>query len=307
MCTIKVGLSSYSLVTALKDGRITILEAIDWVAENGGTHMELVPYGYTVVDNDELAFQIKEKATAAGIELSAYCMPADFVQETEADFQAEVERIKQHIDVVAKMGIKLLRHDVTAFTLPKEDMSIHYFEKHFDQLVLGSQLIADYADQYGMTTTIENHGFNVQSSDRVQRVLHAVDRHNFKTTLDIGNFLCADEDPLVGIRKNLPYAATVHFKDFYVRPYYENPGEGHWFRTVNDNYLRGAIVGHGELPIREIIRLLKVSGYDGHIVVEFEGMEDCFVGSRIGMNNVKRLWDEVKVDSWKTEAETSTP
>lgn len=299
----KVGLSSYSLVTALKDGRMTILEAIDWVAENGGTHMELVPYGYSVVDNENLALEIKERAAAAGIELSAYCMPADFVQATDVAFQAEVDRIKEHVDVVNKMGIKVLRHDVTAFTLPKEDMAIHYFEEHFDKLVLGSQLIADYAKQYGMTTTIENHGFNVQSSDRVQRVLRAVDRDNFKTTLDIGNFLCADEDPLVGIRKNLSQAATVHFKDFYVRPYYANPGEGHWFRTSNDNYLRGAIVGHGELPIREIIRLLKADGYDGYIVVEFEGMEDCFVGSRIGMNNVKRLWDEVSVDGWKTVAE----
>lgn len=59
-------------------------------------------------------------------------------------------------------------------------------------------------------------------------------------------------------------------------------------------------MGHGELPIREIIRQLKVDQYDGYVVIEFEGMEDCFVGSRIGMNNVKRLWDEVQVDGWKT-------
>ncbi|KMK75159.1 sugar phosphate isomerase/epimerase family protein [Alkalihalobacillus pseudalcaliphilus] len=296
----KVGLSSYSLVKAINAGDLTILEAIQWVADNGGEHMELVPYGYTVVDNWELATQIKEKAASVGIELSAYCMPANFIQATEEEFQEEVARIKGHIDVVNHMGIKVLRHDVTAFTLPKEHTTVHYFDDHFDEIVRGSQLVADYAQQYGMVTTIENHGFNVQSSDRVQRVLRAVQRENFKTTLDIGNFLCADEDPLVGVKKNLSDAATVHFKDFYIRPYYENPGEGEWFRTVNDNYLRGAIVGHGELPIREIIRLLKENNYDGYIVVEFEGMEDCFVGSRIGMNNVKRLWDEVTVEGWKT-------
>ena len=93
------------------------------------------------------------------------------------------------------MGIKIMRHDVTAFTLPKEDMTIDYFDKHFDKLVRGSQLLADYAAQFGITTTIENHGFNVQTSDPVQRVIHAVDRENFKTTLDVGNFLCIDEDP----------------------------------------------------------------------------------------------------------------
>ena len=296
----KVGLSSYSLVQALRDGRLTILEAIDWVKEQGGSHMELVPYGYTVVDNYDLANQIKERAAQVGIELSAYCMPANFIQPTETAFHEEVERIKAHVDVVHHMGITLLRHDVTAFSLEPEEMSIHYFDDHFEEMVLGSQLIADYAKSLGMTTTIENHGFNVQSSDRVQRVLRAVNRDNFKTTLDIGNFLCADEDPLVGVRKNLPDAATVHFKDFYIRPYYENPGEGAWFRTSNGNYLRGAILGHGELPVREIIRQLKVAKYDGYLVVEFEGMEDCFLGSRISMNNLSRLWDEVTVDGWKS-------
>lgn len=288
----KVGLSSYSLVRELRDEKMTILDVIQWVKDNGGEHLELVPYGYTVVDNEELADQIREKAASVGIELSAYSLPANFVQETEEAFLEEVERLKKHVDIVNRMGIKIMRHDITAFTLPPEAQTIHYFNEHFEKLVRGSQLLADYAAQFGITTTIENHGFNVQSSDRVQSVIHAVNRDNFKTTLDVGNFLCIDEDPLVGVKKNLPYAATVHFKDFYIRPYYENPGGGDWFRTVNENYLRGAIVGHGDINIREIMKLIKGSGYDGYFTVEFEGMEDCKIGSKIGMDNVRRLWEE---------------
>lgn len=290
----KVGLSTYSLVRELRDGNMTVLDVIDWIAENGGEHMEIVPYGFSVVDNAELAHQIKKRAEAAGIELSAYSLPANFVQPTQEAFEQEVERLKEHVDIVNLMGIKIMRHDVTAFQMKPEEMTIHYFEEHFDKLVEGSRQIADYAAQYGITTTIENHGFNVQSSDRVQRVIHEVDRPNFKTTLDVGNFLCIDEDPLVGVKKNLKYAATVHLKDFYIRPYFENPGDGVWFRTVNENYLRGAIVGHGDLNIREIIRLIKGSGYDGYLTVEFEGMEDCKTGSKIGMDNVRRLWNEVQ-------------
>lgn len=289
----KVGLSTYSLVRELREGTMTVLDVIQWIADNGGEHMEMVPYGYSVVDDFELADRIKEKAVEVGIELSAYSLPANFVQESEEAFNEEVERLKKHVDIVNRLGIKIMRHDVTAFTLPTEHMTIHYFEEHFSKLVKGSQLIADYADKFGITTTIENHGYNVQTSDRVQRVIHAVNRDNFKTTLDVGNFLCIDEDPLVGVKKNIKYAATVHFKDFYIRPYYENPGEGAWFRTVNENYLRGAIVGHGDLNIREIMKLVKNSGYDGYLTVEFEGMEDCKVGSKIGMDNVRRLWNEV--------------
>jgi sugar phosphate isomerase/epimerase len=289
----KVGLSSYSLLQALQAKEMTILDVVEWVAANGGEHLELVPYGYSVVDDLELADRIKTKAQEAGVELSAYSMPANFIQETEADFKEEVERIKAHVDVVHRLGIQLMRHDVTSFRLTPEEMTIHHFEQHLDQMVEGSRQIADYAAAYGITTTIENHGFNVQASDRVQRVVHRVNRDNFISTLDIGNFLCADEDPLVGVKKNLPYAAIVHFKDFYIRPYFENPGGGRWFKTVNGNYLRGAIIGHGDINIREVIRLLKQFGYDGYITVEFEGMEDCREGSKLGMENVSRLWAEI--------------
>ncbi|MDF2964485.1 MAG: sugar phosphate isomerase/epimerase [Paenibacillus sp.] len=288
----KIGLSSYSLLNAIKAGEMTILDVIQWIADNGGEHLELVPYGFTLVDNPGLAEAVKEKAAAAGIELSNYSMPANFVQETEAEFEAEVARVKEHVDLLQRLGIKHMRHDVTLFRLPQEHWSIDWFEAHLDQMAEGSRQIADYAAQRGITTTIENHGFSVQASDRVQRVLKAVNRPNFKTTLDVGNFLCVDEQPLVGVRKNLPYASLVHVKDFYVRPYYENPGGGDWFRTTNANYLRGAIVGHGDLPIRQIIKEIKASGYDGYMTVEFEGMEECRSASKIAMDNLRRFWEE---------------
>ncbi|KIL42151.1 sugar phosphate isomerase [Gordoniibacillus kamchatkensis] len=288
----KIGLSTYSLLSALKAGEMTVLDAIQWIADNGGEHMEIVPYGFTLVDQPELADAVRDKAKEAGIELSNYSMPANFVQPDEAAFEAEVARVKQHVDLVHRLGMKHMRHDVTAFTLPPEMMTIHWFEENLSWMVRGSRLIADYAAQYGITTTIENHGFSVQASDRVQRVLAAVDRPNFRTTLDVGNFLCVDEQPLVGVRNNLPYASLVHVKDFYIRPYDEPPGAGPWFRSAHGNYLRGAIVGQGDLDMRRILKLIKESGYDGYLTVEFEGMEECRAASKIAMDNLRRLWQE---------------
>lgn len=289
----KIGLSTYSLLNAITAGEMDVLDVVQWIADNGGEHMEIVPYGFTLVDNLELADAVREKAKEVGIELSNYSLPGNFVHDTEAEFEAEVERLKEHVDLINRMGIKHMRHDVIAFTLPPEKRTIAHFEKSLPKIVEGSRRIADYAAQFGITTTIENHGVAVQHSDRVQRVLEAVDRPNFKTTLDIGNFLCVDEDPIVGVKKNLPYASLVHFKDFYVRPYYQDPGAGKWFRTANDNYLRGSIVGQGDINIRDIVKLIKDSGYDGNITLEFEGMEECREASKIGMDNIKRFWAEV--------------
>ncbi|MGO4182427.1 sugar phosphate isomerase [Paenibacillus sp. FSL A5-0031] len=288
----KIGLSSYSLLSAIKSGEMSILDAISWIAGNGGEHMEIVPYGYTLVDNPELADAVREKAKEVGIALSNYSMPANFVQDTEQLFEEEVARVKLHVDLVHRLGMNHMRHDVTAFTIPQEKMTIRWFEENLHLMVKGSQLIADYAAQYGITTTIENHGFSVQSSDRVQRVLHAVDRPNFKTTLDIGNFMCVDENSIIGVKKNLPYASLIHFKDFYFRPYDQHPGDGDWFLTSNGNYLRGAIVGQGDIEIRKIVKLIKESGYDGYMTIEFEGMEECKSASRIAMDNLRRFWHE---------------
>src|SRR5699024_900479 len=204
----------------------------------------------------------------------------------------EVARMKTHVDLIERMGIKHMRHDVTAFTLPPESRTISYFEKNLPQIIEGSRQIADYAAQFGITTTIENHGMAVQHSDRVQRVLQKVDRPNFKTTLDVGNFLCVDEDPIVGVKKNLPYASLIHFKDFYYRPFDQDPGGGRWFETANGNYLRRSNVGQGDLDIRKIVKLIKDSGYDGYLTIEFEGMEDFEEGSKIGMENLRRFWEE---------------
>ncbi|MCQ6560049.1 sugar phosphate isomerase/epimerase family protein [Paenibacillus mendelii] len=288
----KLGLSTYSLLSAIKSGEMSVLGVIDWIKENGGEHMEIVPYGFTLVDNLALADDVRDKAGETGIALSNYSMPANFVQETEREFEGEVDRLKQHVDLLDRMGIRHMRHDVTAFTLPPEKMTIRYFEDALPQIIEGSRRIADYAANFGITTTIENHGFSVQQSDRVQRVLQLVDRPNFRTTLDVGNFLCVDEDPLVGVKRNLPNASLVHFKDFYIRPYYRYPGGGDWFRSANGNYMRGAIVGQGDLPIPEIVKLIKASGYDGYVTIEFEGMEDCKVGSKLGMDYLRQLWDE---------------
>lgn len=288
----KIGLSSYSLLSAIKSGEMSILDAISWIAGNGGEHMEIVPYGYTLVDNPELADAVREKAKEVGIALSNYSMPANFVQDTEQLFEEEVARVKLHVDLVHRLGMNHMRHDVTAFTISQEKMTIRWFEENLHLMVKGSQLIADYAAQYGITTTIENHGFSVQSSDRVQRVLHAVDRPNFKTTLDIGNFMCVDENSIIGVKKNLPYASLIHFKDFYFRPYDQHPGDGDWFLTSNGNYLRGAIVGQGDIEIRKIVKLIKESGYDGYMTIEFEGMEECKSASRIAMDNLRRFWHE---------------
>lgn len=98
---------------------------------------------------------------------------------------------------------------------------------------------------------------------------------------------------LVAVKKNINDASMVYIKDLYYRPAPgHNPGQG-WFQTASGNYLRGAISEHGDNDLPEVLRIAKRSGYEGYISIEFEGMEECRQGSKIGLDNVRRIWDDI--------------
>ncbi|OZB95239.1 sugar phosphate isomerase/epimerase [Paenibacillus sp. XY044] len=284
----KIGVSTYSLFRPIQSGEITVLDAIEKIAEMGGEHVEIVPIGYTLTGNPELVDQIVAKAKEVGIDISNYAIGANFAVDSDEAYRKEIERVKGEVDIAARLGVKLMRHDVAS----RPDTSIKQFNQEVGRLADACREIADYAAQYGITTSVENHGYYIQASDRVQTLVQTVDRPNYRTTLDVGNFMCADEDPVAAVKNNIPYASMVHIKDFYLRPAALNPGDG-WFRTTSGNYLRGAIAGHGDINLRESIRIIKESGFDGYFSIEFEGMEDSFQGTKIGLENVKRFWNEV--------------
>ena len=86
-----------------------------------------------------------------------------------------------------------------------------------------------------------------------------------------------------------PYAIHAHAKDFHIKSGNgENPGAG-FFQSRGCNYLRGAIIGHGDVPVRQCINALKRAGYDGYLMVEFEGMEDPIKGISVGLDNLRRF------------------
>ncbi|WHY16806.1 sugar phosphate isomerase/epimerase family protein [Paenibacillus sp. G2S3] len=284
----KLGISTYSLHSAFSTGELTLEGVIETIADLGAEHAEIVPLGINLVENPELIDQIVRTAAGRGLELSNYAIGANFSGLETAERQREVERVKREVDVCAALGIQRMRHDVAS----SNDLSITHFLEELPRLAEACREIADYAAGLGITTSVENHGYFIQHSDRVQALVHAVGRDNFRTTLDIGNFLCADENPLIAVTNNIKLASMVHFKDFYIRPQDRQPGEG-WFQSTGGNWLRGAIVGQGDIDMPSVIRIVKESGYDGYISVEFEGMEECRKGTRLGLQYIKRVWNQI--------------
>ncbi|RDW22188.1 sugar phosphate isomerase/epimerase [Oceanobacillus arenosus] len=282
----RLGMSSYSLYQAISKGDMDIIDVIDWVKEIGGEHLEIVPMGFDFIEKPDLIEKVREKAAQLKIDLSNYAIGANFICESDETYDKEIKRVMQHVDICAQLGIKFMRHDLAS--RDPHERTLDFFIKDLPRLVEACQRIADYASGKGIVTSIENHGFYVQASDRVQTIVRQVNRDNFRTTLDVGNFLCYDENPLTAVKNNLPFASVVHIKDFYYRQDKMNRYGG-WFETHFGNQLRGAIVGHGDLPMPEIINLLKASSFDGYVSIEFEGLEECRFGARASFDYAKSL------------------
>ncbi|MBE6405553.1 MAG: sugar phosphate isomerase/epimerase [Lentisphaerae bacterium] len=279
----KIGFTSYSFSQAVGAGTIDFLKSIEVAAEYGAEHIEIAR---DLSTTPELIEPAVATAKAQNLEISSYTIGANFVQPDAEAVKKEVERVKGQIEIGAKLGVTRMRHDCGWRPIP--EATVEQFEKELPLFVDCCGELADYAAKYGITTSIENHGFYVQGSERVKRIVLGVNRANFRTTLDVGNFLCVDEDPVSAVMNNISIASMIHFKDFHIKRS-TPPTEAGYIKTAHGNYLRGALTGDGDVDLKRISKIINESGYDGCLSIEFEGWEESLFACSRAIKNVKAL------------------
>jgi sugar phosphate isomerase/epimerase len=280
----KIGVSSYSFQQLIGPGEQTQKSVIALAAQMGFEGIEFtdlnVPENMT---EKEYAAEIREECEKYSLPVAAYTIGADLLKG-----EAEIERVCRKLDVASVLGAPALRHD-TAWGLSGEDKSFKGFENVLPVLADSCRKITQYAESIGIVTMTENHGQFCQESARVEKLINTVAHPNFGVLCDIGNFNCADENSAQAVGRLLPYIKHVHAKDFHIKSGNGfNPCEG-FFRSRAGNYLRGAIIGHGDVPVYQCVKTIAASGYDGFISIEFEGMENCLNAIRIGLENLKGM------------------
>ncbi len=288
----KISVSSYSFFSAIKKGVITPFECIAKAKELGFDAIEFVDFiNFDASDREnwkETAKKLKAECDRVGIEISSLTVGADLLQRPDED----MKKLEEFLEIGEILGVKYMRHDATV-GFPRNSDKYVSFDSVVDELAERFLKITEFAEEKGIRTMTENHGFFSQDSDRVEKLYSKIGHKNFGLLCDIGNFMCADEDPALAVARVAPYAIYVHCKDFILKPYYsEDPGEGS-FKTRAGNYLIGTIIGHGNVPVKQCLTILKSCGYDGYIAVEFEGMEDSFDGVRIGADNIRKYWSQI--------------
>ena len=290
----KVAVSSYSFSQYLMSKRLSLMEAIGKAKEMGFDAIEFVDFNVESsipegMDKMEYVKALRAECDRVGIAVTNYTCGADF---QGRDVAAEVERLKGCVDIAEVLGAAGLRHDVAHGLSPEG--KYESFDSIIPRLVEGIRAVTEYAETKGIKTMSENHGFYAQDALRVEKLMNAVNNPNYRWLVDMGNFTCADEDPASSVGIAAPYAAYVHAKDFIIKPADgPNPGK-FFFRSRNGSYLRGTIVGQGNVPVKHCLAALRNAGYDGYVAIEFEGMEDCLLALEAGLENLRRYINEIE-------------
>ena len=246
-------ISTYSF-HRLYSGDFTRFDAIDKTKALGCAGVEFVlddnpPEGYT---KEDYALALTEHAHKVGLEVPIYTTGADFSKD---DLDAEVERLCAHIDIAAKCGIPLLRHDI-AWGYPANFEGVKTYKAVIER-------VAPY----------------VSKEEGVKSYL----------MWGMGNFGGVDEKCDVAVSRLLELIVHVHAKDVFTKSgMVYNPGRG-YNRSRSGNFRRSTIFGHGDVPTFQILAAIKNSGYDGFVSLEFEGLETVEDGVTIGSENLNRM------------------
>ncbi len=280
----KISVSSYSYSNVMSDN-FTLFDVIDHVKKTGFDGMEFI-HGYKIGDYSvsDTAKILGDKCREAGLEVYSYDGGVDFLA---PDFENQIESGKEMIDCAEALGALALRIDTIGWSF--KEAGPDGLKGILRKASEGARILADYAGEKGMKLMVENHGQIFQDSTVVEKLINKVGRENYGAQVDIGNFLCADENPTEGVGRLSRYVMHVHMKDFHFKSGNEVflPSRG-WFGTRGGNYLRGAMLGHGIVPVYQCVRILKNNGYDGAISLEFEGMENGLMAVEEGYRVMRK-------------------
>ncbi|MEA3460609.1 MAG: TIM barrel protein [Bacteroidota bacterium] len=147
----------------------------------------------------------------------------------------------------------------------------------------GMSRLADYAAKLDMNIVIENHGLFSSDAALIAGIIKEVNRPNFGSFPDFGNWCLSAKwgttqgdcdkvyDRYKGVEELLPYAKAVSAKSYN----FNEQGED----TKIDYY--------------RMMKIVKESEYNGHIGIEYEGMEKSeHEGILITKKLMKNAWDQ---------------
>jgi len=187
---VKLGLNAYSFNKPLTDGSITLAGVVDYCAQHGIDALDATGYyfpGYPKVPSDDYIFGLKRRAFVNGVILSGTGVRNDFTVPDSAARAADVQMVKNWIEVAAKLGAPVIR----VFS-GRSVAQGQTFDNTLEWMIPNFRECAEHGKRFGVIVGLQNHDDFLKTAAQTIRVIDAVGSPWFGSILDIGSLRQGD-------------------------------------------------------------------------------------------------------------------
>jgi sugar phosphate isomerase/epimerase len=216
---LKLGLNAYSFDAPLRQGRMTLTDAVHFCAQHGVDALDATGYyfpGYPAAPPDDFIYALKRAAFVNGVAISGTGVRNDFAVADAAARKKDVQMVKDWIVVASKLGAPVIR----VFS-GRARPAGHSFEEAQAWMVADFKECAEFGRQHGVVIALQQHDDFLKTADETIRVIDAVGSDWFACILDIGS--PRSGDPYAEIEKLVPYAVSWQIKENVGRNGKEEP------------------------------------------------------------------------------------
>ena len=190
-------------------------------------------------------------ANDAGLEIMMLMTGCRFSSASAADRQANVDEAKANMDLAREMGVDKIRlygGNIASDVGPGQA---------YGWIAECLRTVAEYGATVGVAAAIETHDGFVDSF-LVRDMLARVDHPFLKVLWDVHHpWRMFGQTPAQCWENVGPQVVDTHFKDSYLT-------------ADNKDGYRYCLLGDGDMPVRDALRILKAGGYDAYLTLEWE-------------------------------------
>jgi len=255
-----IGVSTYSFWGFQREELRPIETCIDHAARMGFDGLEILMRQLVSTERAEL-MKIKRHAFLAGLPLMGYSTHQGFLSPDAEKRAAQLKHTIDCLEQAYQLGIPTMRVNSGTWGTSKsfdelmanrgEEKPVEGYneENAYGWVIEAYEKLAKEAAERGVVMGLENHWGLGRTAEGVKRVVEAVDSPWLRVTLDTGNFL---EDPYDRLSQLAPDTVLLQAKTYI--------GGGVWYTL--------------DLDYKRIATIMRESGFNGWISLEFEGKAD---------------------------------
>ena len=230
-----------------------------------------------VPDRKEESRALRPMLEDLGLQVMMFVSHADFRVDKLAP--EEEDRIKFLIEQAVHFDAACFR-TITGLRSPGE----LYQAGVMENVLAGLRWLAALVRDAGLPFLIEDHH---ETTDEMVLLAESLADEGVRLNCEIKPAFRYHMDPYAYVERLAPYADCYHIDNFRY-----DTGSTHWDQDRMGRKLERAVpLQDGEIDIRRIVRIVKASGFDGWLSIEYGGLREQFDHLAASAKFVRETWD----------------